>query len=46
MPVTVMRDASLADLADAWKGYAAHHNIVLQAPLSRRFLDEMLEKFG
>jgi hypothetical protein len=45
-PATVRREASLSDLAEAWKGHAAHHNIRLESPVSRRFLDEMLKKFG
>lgn len=45
-PATVRHDASLSDLAEAWKGYATHHNLPPQAPVSRRFLDDMLKKFG
>jgi hypothetical protein len=44
-PGTVMREASLIDLLDAWEGYAAHHNIKPRSPVSRQFLDEMLKKF-
>lgn len=44
-PSTVMFDASLEDLADAYEGYAHFNGIVTATAPSAQFLAEMLEKF-
>jgi hypothetical protein len=44
-PATVMREAALADLRDAWQGHAAHEGLVLAPPVSAQFMAEMLKRF-
>ena len=45
-PETVMNQASLEDLHDAWLGYAEHKGLVPARPaVTPEFLNEMIKRF-
>ena len=44
-PLTVMREADLADLADAYEGYARCHGRTTPTPPAREFLAAMMHTY-
>ncbi len=41
-----LRQATLDELQDAWQGYALHRGIDTAPPLTRAFMDMMVNTFG